>query len=195
MENITLEEFTSLYKKTFPSIDYKEKELVKDYFAGFEYNCDKFFTIYEKKFILQGDLLSNIKFILISENEDVLCTNTIGMVLSNTCDIKQDKFIIMAPVFPFEYFNEIYPELKKCIDSLKKNLIFRFFYVPSCYGNPEFVVDFTKICSYEKTYLINKIKKNSTKKVLSLTQLGYYLLILKLTIHLLRSESVEVKRG
>ncbi len=194
MENITLEGFVNLYKKTFPSIEYGEKELIKDYFTDFEYNCDKFFTIYKSSSILQGDFLSNVKFTLISKNEDVLHTDTIGMILSNTCDIKHDEFIVMAPVFPFEYFEKIYPKEKKTIDSIKKNLIFRFFYIPSCFGNPEFVVDFTKICSYEKKYLINKLEKDNTKKLLSFTQLGYYLLILKLTIHLLRSESIEAKR-
>ncbi|MHB8280581.1 MAG: hypothetical protein ACYDIA_23490 [Candidatus Humimicrobiaceae bacterium] len=194
MAYYSLKEFLELYRNTFPNISMDNREIIKEYFNNYEYNTDKFFTIYNKDTILQGDSYSDIKSIMILGDGKVVGANLNGMVMSNTCDVENDGYILIAPVYDFEYLLKLDPKIKSTIYNIKKNLIYRYFYIPKCFGNSECVVDFSRICTYQKKYLYKKIQESTSKKLLSLTQLGYYLFILKLTIHLLRAESEIIDR-
>ncbi len=107
------------------------------------------------------------------------------MILSASCDIENDEYIIIAPCFSLSqlsFFDSI---------RLRTNLYFRFV----CLNNspiPEscLVVDLSMINSFSTEIIKTRIDENNLNKIYSLTLHGYYLLLLKLTVHLLRPEDI-----
>lgn len=146
--------------------------------------------------LIQGDIILNIPVCFIDDSGDVLSGQDIVALISHSCDMQRERqdFIIIAPVVTFNEYKSLtnYENNKQSIDSLiadiRANKVFRYFYLPPKNGLPESFIDFSRMVSISSAF-INSIKTNHSEDcILSLSQYGYYLFLIKLTFHLARME-------
>ena len=101
-----------------------------------------------------------------------------GMILSNTCDLQRDPYIIIAPVFNIE--DGDFSEQQK-ID-LKDNVFTgKMGFKNSCLDN--YFVDFSKSMSFNRNVILKGIEMNKIHREQSLSQLACYMLYIKITIY------------
>jgi hypothetical protein len=110
--------------------------------------------------------------------------HTKGMLISNTCDAEHDGAVILAPMFRIDALEGLDKR------ALKQNQIFRFLHLPDSRIG-DYVVDLGMLAAYP-TGLVARIIETSGKCA-SLTQLGYYFFLCKLTVHLMRPEDQGVQ--
>lgn len=179
-------DFIDFVTTLFPSInpytqDQAKRSMEQFYTKGQTFSC---FNSRKLGGICQGDIIDEITFLKINETGDVLQYTGQGIVLSNSCDIENDDYIILAPFYPITATG--FSPSK--IEALKKNQLYGFMYFPDM-SEPDIYADFSQIQSFPKKILKDK------KRLYSLNLIGFYLLICKLTIHFLRPEDTEVQKS
>ncbi len=180
-----ISEFFNFVQELFPSISPYTKESVKKAIEQFNIDSLEWFMPSIIDNLSQGDIIDCLPFSFIDENGNEIINLLKGIVLSNSCDIDNHDYIVIAPLF------EIKDVLKNedSINKLRKNQ----HYDKMCFTNSyldNMFVDFSKSSSFN-TSLIKKLLNGKTKVQYSLNQYGYYLLLTKLTIYFLRPEDKE----
>ncbi len=144
----------------------------------------------------QGDILMNIPICFIDEEGDTIAGEDYVAMISNICDMqpRRKEFIIVSPIIFFDEYKKELIKAKKGIDNtlndIRKNRIFSYFYLPSENRIPESFIDFSRMVSVSSIYLNNIKLKKAEQCLLSLSQYGFYLFLIKLTFHLARMEKV-----
>lgn len=180
-----ISEFFNFVQELFPSISPYTKESVKKAIEQFNVDSLEWFMPSIIDNLSQGDIIDCLPFSFIDENGNEIINLLKGIVLSNSCDIDNHDYIVIAPLF------EIKDVLKNedSINKLRKNQ----HYDKMCFTNSyldNMFVDFSKSSSFN-TNLVKKLINGKTKVQYSLNQYGYYLLLTKLTIYFLRPEDKE----
>lgn len=133
--------------------------------------------------------------------EDVPC-----MLLSHTCDMElrgktREKYVSVAPVFSFkEFANSRGTEYSEdrwddFLTSVKANRITDILYIPKKGPLDDSVILLDRISSIDPKFLKIKLERGETKRVLSLSQIGFYFFLIKLTYHFARYEDrAEIQR-
>ncbi|GHV83364.1 hypothetical protein AGMMS50212_07070 [Spirochaetia bacterium] len=183
-----LDGYIDFVASLFPSISTNIKESAKESILQFytrhkEFPC---FTDDNIADINQGDILKNIPFRIYNQNGEEMEYINDGLVISNSCDIENDDQILIAPFFPIQSLNID-------ITALKNNIYYKLIYFPDKrYADK--VADFSLMSPFPKKLLLNKISTGKVTKLFSLNLIGYYLLISKITVHLLRPEDSGVQK-
>ena len=186
-------------------IDDTQKDQCKQYFKQINKEPgDWFYSHSIPPDIYQGDVIDNFDVIYyqmiddfqkIQAIEDIPC-----MLLSNTCDMDfegktRKKYISIAPIFSFEDFAEEgkhqeYSEngWHDFLEDIEKNRIINILHIPEKKPLKASVVFLDKICSIDPYLLKTRLDKNKSKKILSLSQIGFYFFLIKLTYHFARYE-------
>ncbi|MGL5646539.1 MAG: hypothetical protein ACRDDY_01710 [Clostridium sp.] len=133
--------------------------------------------------ILQGDIFEDVEFLFYNNEGEIKKIKTDAIVISNTCDISRNKKLIFAPFIPIKKLAE-----NSDLEALKKNIIFNKFYIKEF---EEKIIDFDSIINIPQ----KKFSEMLTKRKYSLTRYGFYMLLIKLSVYLMRVESDEVKRN
>jgi hypothetical protein len=182
-----LEEYIDFVKSLFPCISPYTQERAKEcirqfYILRSEFPC---FTAVHIPDLNQGDIISKLPFRRYDDEGDEEEYVTDGLIISNSCDIENDNQILIAPFFPIS-------ELGLDLKNLKNNAYFSLLFFPdNRYSNH--VADLSLISPFPKKVIQNKLDAGSITKKFSLNQVGYYLLISKITVHLLRPEDTTVQ--
>ncbi|KAF0143830.1 MAG: hypothetical protein Q7T83_01160 [Thermodesulfovibrionales bacterium] len=146
--------------------------------------------------LFQGDIILDIPVCFIDDSGETLLGKDAVALISHTCDMQLNRhdFIVVSPIVSFDEYKFLnnYEENKERIDDLltaiRKNDIFRYFYLPAQKGLPESFIDFSRMVTISNAFL-NSIKAIKAKNcILSLSQIGSYLFLIKLTYHLARME-------
>ncbi len=168
--------------------------------SSFEKSQGKLYTSSLKieEGLLQGDGLINIPYITLPDGQK----NTSVMILSNSCDADIENSrnlpsrIIYAPVIklskietllrnilPEDNIDErIFDQFKSIREQRKTDIL----YLPVGYKiKEESVVFLDSICSCERDQFY-EYAKNQDDKLFSLSYMGHYLMLLKLSIHFTR---------
>ena len=188
-----------------PYVDDQAKEQCKEYFKQIPTDLDLgdwFFSSSIPQCVYQGDIVD--KFDLVYQEvvddqvnfrvlEDIPC-----ILLSNTCnmDLKEktrEKFVSAAPVFSYKEFSETKlsdkytkDEWQAFLRSVKGNQITDILYIPGKNGLDDSVIFLDRISSFDPNILQIKLKKGHTQRILSLSQIGWYYFLIKLTYHFAR---------
>ncbi|MEG1142805.1 MAG: hypothetical protein RSE41_10265 [Clostridia bacterium] len=133
--------------------------------------------------VSQGDILSKVPFSYYDENGLQSSFSADAMILSTSCNIDQKPKIVMAPVFPMDAFNGN-------VGELKKNTIFDYMYIDDIKLRNHFV-DFSTLNTFNKKLISDGLKTGKIIRKVSLNQLGYYFLVIKLTIYFMRKEDPD----
>lgn len=179
------EELLLILTKIFPTFDPYTVERVKKSIieTAKSSDCDVYLEQPTQQNILQGDIFKNIEFITYNVDGKPIKLKGDIMVISNTCDISRNENILFIPFIPLEKLTRKINE-----NDLKKNVIYNFFYIKEIENK---ILDFDRIIHLPRKQL-EKIKEN---RKFSLTQYGFYMLLIKLSVYLMRIESEEVKRN
>lgn len=177
-----LKEFVELAESVLPSLDNEIANNAKLAISQFEESGKKYNLTTGKVLqqLSQGDIISDIPFYVMKDDGQIYKYKAWGMILSMSCSIDNKNKIIIAPVFPEDNFF-----LDKT--SLRSNKIFDYFYIPDISAGGIFA-DFSSICTYDKNVILKGIKDKKIIRLYSLSQLGYYMFLMKLTICFMRKE-------
>ena len=181
------EDFIDFVKKLFPNIDpfveAQTRASLKQ-FASMNQTSVPMLTSFSEDEINQGDILTNIPFYKIGEDGEFETVVTNGIVISNSCDIENDENILIAPMLDLGQMDP------KLIEAIKQNTIYGKIYFPE---NNKFVGDFSLIQTFPKKMILDAFSEKKIQKLYSLNLIGFYFLICKLTVHLLRPENEGVQ--
>ncbi|KLT73588.1 hypothetical protein PL75_01150 [Neisseria arctica] len=176
----------------------------KDATAGFIKNLENFpdntnyYTSYHYDDELQGDGWSGLDIVNI---ETLKTTSIKGIILSNSCDISPENKrdiptnIIFAPIIKLDMYKDklIQSGISKSridskIDAIKKQRVTSLFYLPKLEEEfPESIVVLDDVRSLPINYFQNKKLEQQTNKIFTLSQFGFYLFLIKISIHFCRS--------
>jgi hypothetical protein len=140
--------------------------------------------------IAQGDILDPITFVTYDADGAYEEWVGPGMLLSHSCDVVEGDKVLFATCRSMNDYRGLSFE-----STLPTNTIFRFFYLESVPSLGDSVVDFGFVQSAQRDMFVAAVQQGTVRRVSSFTQFGYWLLIAKLTIHLLRPSPPDERRG
>ena len=145
----------------------------------------------------QGDVFAPAPFVCIDENGDVAHGVFSGMVISNTCDVQPRRadFVLVAPVIDLEDYRKNCDlegeNLENHIRALTRNELSQLMFLPDTQGLSRSFVDFGKMCSISLAHFYREL---ANRRLLSFSQCGHYIMLIKLAYHLSRPEAQDAKR-
>ena len=107
--------------------------------------------------------------------------------MTNSCDAVRKKNLLFSAMLPIEEYSEF------DLNSIKKNLIYELIYYPDN-RLTESVVELGIVTTISRELFEVLLKTGKVEKIASLSDIGYYLWLSKMTVYLLRPESAEVIR-
>lgn len=150
---------------------------------------------------LQGDFLETFPVSYIDPEEKPVTKRQTVMLINNTCDLPpgRSQFVSVAPVFDLGKYLEGRAKVRKTESltnfekDLRKNQITDLLFIPRLRGFVNgALVRLDMICSVPTIFLEQGISRST--RAASFSQTGFYVLLMKLTHHLTRTESDEVVR-
>lgn len=147
--------------------------------------------------VYQGDVVTKAPLVHVDANGKLDSLDLPGMVISCTCDAQlgQGDFILIAPVHDLEDYRSHSdlggPELENHLRALTRNEISDLFFLPAGQGLKPSFVDLGTITSISIEYLHSD---QGVQRMASLSQVGHYVLLVKLAYHLTRPEGADAAR-
>lgn len=151
--------------------------------------------------VLQGDGWKGFDVVNIQSMEK---KSIKGMVLSNSCDISIANprdiptSIVFAPIISLNSYEDKLKEsgiseerIRSKFQSIKKQEVTSLFYLPASGDLEESIILLDNLHSLPVRYFQ---EKTSRKKVFTLSQIGFYLFLFKLSIHFCRFHE-NLQRG
>lgn len=180
-----LDEFIDFVSEIFPCISPDVKYKAKDAVLQFEKegHQQKFLMMTPLKKLSQGDIISNVPFARFSKDGTQKYFIADAIILSTSCHIDNKKYITLAPIFNLDTFDGDK-------EQLKKNKIYDYIYLPNGYMIDKYV-NLEIMTTYDKLLIEKGINSKKLKRITSLSQLGYYFFIVKLTVFLMRKEDED----
>lgn len=186
-----LSDFIDFCGKLFPSIDPYTKERAKRTMEQFEsIRSPALIKIYNDNELYQGDIFTEIPFAFINEKGEYQTIICKAQLLSNSCDATRDDNLLFAAIHPLKDLGNN-PSI---IDGIKKNKRYASFYLK----DPEmkdYFVDFELINTIPREVFLSLCEQNKVKRIASLSLVGYYMLLCKLTVFFMRPEDAEVNQS
>lgn len=182
-------EFLDYCEQLFPSIDPYTAEGAKNALKQFEESdCLNNLTLASSDGDLrQGDIFSWVPF-FVSDNDGKLQLYDLkAMLLTNTCDCVRNDYLEFAAVWRLHDFS---PDPKRVRD-IKRNCNFQYLYIPDRRIEDD-LIDFGLITSLPRTVFERFLTEGRTKKIVSLSWVGYYMFLAKLTVFFMRCEDSDV---
>lgn len=169
-------------------------------------NIDKRFysnILNDNNFIYQGDLISNVLLVDL-KSQDFFTAKVLS--ISNSCDVNpdnkgfQENFLSVAPIFRLKAYEEglksKLPEnewmgIDDHIDKIRKQKVTKYFFLPG--HDSEMGDGFARLDMVQSIPLqLLQMDDNNHTKLYSLSNYGFYLLVLKISIHFSRiGESID----
>lgn len=177
-----------------PSVDPKVTDAAKE--AINQFNTEGKVYEYTTPALLpelsQGDIVSEIPFFYYDDDGNLHNYMAKGMVISTSCHIDQKDYVNIVPVLPLNFAST--KKDGNYIKELKANRIYNYMYIPNSKID-DFFADFSMLGTYNKSLIENGLRDKKINRICSLSQLGYYLFIIKLTVFLMRKEDDETMLG
>ncbi len=187
-----LADFVRLVSDLFPSADPKTAARCLNQVSRPDFDPSKLFSAHFD-FLAQGDIVAPVSFLTTDEDGGSVEYTGPGLLLSNSCDADHEEHVILAACYPFGLFRE---ENVADENAVRANCIFNLLYIPLLGEDGlGFVCDLSLLQSHSRAFVSRSLHQGTARKLCSLSQWGFYLLLAKLTIHLMRPETAEVVRG
>jgi len=182
--------FERQVQSLFPVVDPAEARAYLEYFSNVGIPPRELYTAVLPPQLNQGDLVTPVPVRV--TQDDGQTAEWVGpvMVLSNSCDLDADPMLLIAPCQPFAPYART-----GAAGNIRQNTYYPFLFLP---GTPELgdsVVDLASVHSISGDFIRTRLQSGAIRRICSLTRFGWYFLIAKLTIHLLRPRSPDELRG
>jgi hypothetical protein len=183
---------------------YRLRDALKQFLPEYRENqidYTDFYKKYENKYFMQSDLMAEIRLRVWDINTQSYNKNYIdAIIVSNTCDVsfenKRDvnpKQCLLAPIINLhEYVDDLgkcgygAEKIKAFEENVKSQLLANIFYLPPHLDMPASIALLDRIFWFPAKELNAYIDTIDQDRMLSLSQFGFYLFILKLSYHLCR---------
>lgn len=177
-----LKELIDFVDASFPSIPYGEKEKAKEAIEQFNKTGETVNYLFDKPLpeLSQGDVLSDIPFVYYDTDGALLRFKAKAMIVNTSCHIENKDYITLVPVVSLMDF-------ESQVASVKNNQAYEIMYIPD-QKLEEYCIDFSMPMTYTSDLIKGQIDQGQIKRIASLSQIGYYLLLIKLNIYLMRRE-------
>ena len=151
---------------------------------------------------LQGDLVKDFPTVFLDESGTPRAQKFTVMILNNTCDLPDSRldFVTAAPIVDFQKYLEFEKHrrsaesLEGYARSIRANDKTELFYLPRFADfDSGALVLLHMVCSVSAKLYREALE--ASQRVASFTQIGFYFLLIKLTTHLARPETIEVVRS
>lgn len=175
-------EFIDFVESILPTVDLESRNAVKRAIEKFNSDGGRlWFTTSEPlPEISQGDIIGDVPFSYFDEEGRLKTFNAEAIVISTSCTIDQKEQIMLSPVIPAKNVNVNHADVEK-------NLVYEYMFIPDACINDKYIhIGF--ISTIDKRLIMQGLERKKIKRIVSLNQIGYYLLVLKLTILLFRKE-------
>ncbi len=184
-------EFIDFCTELFPSISPYTAEEAKKVMKQFEENEKPQVVRTTKEFdLLQGDIFSEIPFVYVDTNGEIRSFLAKAELLSNTCDATRDERLLFAAVRPLETFSDN----KDAIEAIKQNKRYSAFYLTD-HPLEDSYVDLEMVTTISRDLFNRLVEEGKVNRIATLTSVGYYMLISKLTVFFMRPEDVETNQN
>lgn len=178
--------FEEYCNQIFPSVDTEIKNAVRNAIKQINMDNKKWFMPQVLPELSQGDILSKLPFTIQKEDGNSKTYMAKGIILSNTCDLVRDDYIMIAPLYDIDKGGFKREQIK----DLKDNV----FSGKMCFKQSEldnYFVDFSQSATFNRKLILEAMNRNFVKREGSLTQFAWYLLLIKLTVYYMRVENHE----
>lgn len=182
-----LSQFIDFVNSVLPSVDPDFRDGAKEAIRQFERNKGEnqpmFTGTQLLKELSQGDILSGLPFIYFEEDGSKRSFRADGIVLSTSCHIDHHERLVIAPFFDLS-------EADNNKKDIENNTVFSYMYINEGTIAGEYA-DFNFLQSFSKSLVLEGIKRKKFKRIYSLSQIGYYFLIIKLSVYFMRKEDSD----
>lgn len=188
-----LQAFVGLITELFPSVDPTTATRCLREIADQDIDPARLFLPRPFDHLAQGDIIHPVSFFVGEDDEVTYRYDGPGVVISNTCDAEHDEHVLLAASFPLRVYLENNPTDET---TLRSNCIFNLMFLPWVGADGRGIVtDLSWVQTHSRASIISTLRSGAIRKVASLSNIGFYLLLAKLTVHLLRPETEEVLAG
>lgn len=192
-----LEEFINFCTEIFPSINPYTVDNLKSAMAQFQHE-GKTFSVCRSSpldYLAQGDIFSGLPFSFVDKEGNRKIVRKPSMLLTNTCDASRRGNLLFAAISDFENApsSELAEASQKTIEDIKFNRVNRYLYLP-CTEMKSQAVDFELVTVISREAILEMMSKNKLKKIISLNEYGYYMLLSKLTVFFCRRQDAETEK-
>ncbi|WP_338413951.1 hypothetical protein [uncultured Sphaerotilus sp.] len=159
-------------------------------------NKINYYTDQRKDDFLQGDGWGNLDVLRISDSNNLERKSTKGIILSNSCDISTENKrqippkYVFAPIIKLSRYkaqlqkdNAEFNSIEAKIESIKKQQVTSIFYLPE--GGP-LEEDYIAILDDLHSVTLNSDGMSGKTKFFTLSQIGFFMFLFKLSIHFCR---------
>lgn len=178
--------FNDYCNQLFPSISTEVKNAVRQAVSNINMSHSTWFMSSLLSKISQGDIIDKLPFKYYSDEGNEITFISKGMVLSNTCDLQRDPYIVIAPLFSISdgnFNSNVIMDIKDNVVTGKMGF--------KASSLEDYFVDFSKCNSFNREVIMRGIKLDKIHREFSLTQYACYMLYIKLTIYFMRIENYE----
>lgn len=177
-----IKEFIEFVDASFPSIPYAEKDKAKEAVEQFKKTGKTVNYLHGNLLseFSQGDILSDIPFLFFGDDGKQHILKSKAMVINTSCHIENKGYLTFVPLLNID--NRV-GNLK----DIQNNTIYEYMYLPDD-KLKDFYIDFSMPSTYSKGIIDRALEDGKVRRIASLSQIGYYLLIVKLNIYLTRRE-------
>lgn len=145
--------------------------------------------------LYQGDILIDIPVCFVGDDGSTYSGCDPVAMISNSCDMQsgRNETVVASRIISLLDYEKNLQEtgaidIPQQLRNIQLNKVFSYFYLPPANGFQEGFIDFSAMVTIRSDY-INR--KYTEKRILSLSQNGFYLLLIKLTFHFARMECVN----
>jgi len=191
-----MEAFLDLVNQIFPSVRQETVNQAKAEFIQFNKNPELYYDLFDTNHISilrQGDIFDRLPFQFVNSKGAISRFSGAGILISNTCDSTRNAYLQFAPFIPISQLASKYEKEESknnFIKDLKKNTITQYLYL---HHNDfkEGVFDLSLIASISRKRFEYNYHSDTIKKLKSLNAIGYYVMLIKISLFLMRTENFE----
>lgn len=179
---IMLKELIDFVDASFPSIPYGEKNEPKKQLNNLK-KLERPSTICMIIFFLNShkEMYYQIFHLFFFDTDGTLQKfKAKAMVINTSCHIENKNYLTLVPVVSVD-------EMETSVAAVKSNKAYEIMYIPDTRLS-EYCIDFSMPVTYDTSLIKEQIEKGNIIRIASLSQIGYYLLLIKLNIYLMRRE-------
>jgi len=185
-----LDEFAELLGQIFPSV---EPDTARRFIQATKAKRARPSHLYSQislDGVCQADILGPLQFQVIETAGDVATADGFGLILSNSCDVEHDEFVVAAYGYSLSDLQRPPSAgLRTLSRDAQQNTINNLLFLPSAPRAGNLVFDLSWLGAFSSQFVTTAVASGAVQRYASLSQLGFYLFLAKLTVHFLRPET------
>src|SRR5580704_9221648 len=186
-----LTEFAAFLERLFPSIEPQARRRFVDAIQKSEPLEKRLYAVAAPDGVCQGDIFEPLPFRYLDDDGQWLEQTAPGLVMCNTCDAEWSELLPLAACHDFAEMERdaAISATEGFLNSIRANEKTDVMYLPEVVAHRSLVCDFGAVSAFSRLWLQAAVRRGDVRRICSLSQLGYYMLLAKLTVYYMRPET------